>query len=407
MLVYDKAYKFFYNELKENKELYEYLPTWAQNYINNNEITEYKGRHVEFLVDYVMVGEYYNEPRYVALREIIRDRGFVRITGDRVNNYVVNYSEKITEVIHDIKLPREIEEVNNIILSDMFYGESVAKLLDDIMKTKNYDILNDNTIERLININEYKIIHYLVETGRENLLSDNKTKEIIGLERQKNAAFFQRICQTLDEKKISFWLRYVRSEDINVYGVYSNVYILPALLECLKGGVSIKIIRELFDKGADIKAADNNERTVLMYALRCGESMSFIIDNLLNEDACVKDLGGATLLMHACVGGYMAAIKKVLKLGVDINAVDINGRTAVGMAYIKNNIELVEYLMKEGASNPGKIPKDKRNRFRDLLHEVKKDYGKERIKGIPKQDKIEIVPTIDRKNKRRSKDRIK
>jgi ankyrin repeat protein len=67
-------------------------------------------------------------------------------------------------------------------------------------------------------------------------------------------------------------------------------------------------------------------------------------------DICAKDIYATTVLMHACVGGYiqiakelLAAIKKTPNF--DINDKNINGTTGLMLACEHSHVEVVKLLL--------------------------------------------------------------
>ena len=144
-----------------------------------------------------------------------------------------------------------------------------------------------------------------------------------------------------------------------------------------------------------------------MYALEKGESMAFIIDNAINvSDANEKDLKGSSLLMYACSGGYMKAVKQLIEEGADINAMDMEGYAPLSMAFNNNNLDVVEYLIKLNVLKQGNIRrKDEFNKLKKRIKENKRSKKEVELQdgfGWSKGNRF-VVENVDRTNKMRSK----
>ena len=136
-----------------------------------------------------------------------------------------------------------------------------------------------------------------------------------------------------------------------------------------KGNVSL--VDSLLDRPVRLDMKDKKKRTVLMYALKKGKSMSCLIDGMINEyNANYTDKKGTSMLMCACAGGYMKAIEYIVSQGVDVDETDYNGNTALGVAFSKNNMEVMRYLIMNGATNPGSI--EKKNEVYKLIGKIER-----------------------------------
>ena len=102
-------------------------------------------------------------------------------------------------------------------------------------------------------------------------------------------------------------------------------------------------------------------------------------------DARAEDKDGRTLLMYACASGCTYVVKKIIgKLDQNkyedysyINAVDMEGCTALGMAFSKGHKDVAEYLIKEGIMNPGTI--ENKDDFGKLVKDVNSRRNQQEI----------------------------
>ena len=135
----------------------------------------------------------------------------------------------------------------------------------------------------------------------------------------------------------------------------------------------VDTVKFLISKGANKKAEDNSNKSVLMYALAKGEIMSFVIEEIIDEaNLRLVDKDAKNLLMYACQGGYMPAVKKLvdklLKLDIGLDNTDAKGWTAAGIAFSRGDTRMTEYLMRKGAVEAGRIPN--KNGFYELKGKI-------------------------------------
>lgn len=303
-----------------------------------------------------------------------------------IENKILDRVEKARTVGDDIYI-RQV----------FFTGIDMAKVIKenktDVKRiSRDIDKIDDKDILIAVKAEDIKWVKRLLKRGCNLEMKDAHGKNALMIAIEKKN---MNIVKAILEKGINIEMRDDKGKSALMIAIENN-YI---------DGVNI-----LLNNGADINAMDNNNRNVLMYALRCGESMSFLINSLLSRDAIVEDNDGVTLLMHACAGGYMNAIRRTLELGIDINAMDAYGRTAVGMAYSKNDMELAEYLMKQGAVSPGNMSRDKKDKFRKLVHKVSIEdrLGKEET-TLERREVVDVeqVEVGSRRNKKKNKGKQK
>lgn len=128
---------------------------------------------------------------------------------------------------------------------------------------------------------------------------------------------------------------------------------------------SVKIVRYLAAKGADIHATDStqNRRNALHLAATAGRPhmIRALVDLELDIDN--PDALNATPLIHAAASGCIEAVKACVEAGADVNAVMNGNRTALdgaheyntrevygmNMVVCKDHDEIIEYLESRGA----------------------------------------------------------
>ncbi|CAN9468558.1 unnamed protein product [Alternaria alternata] len=119
------------------------------------------------------------------------------------------------------------------------------------------------------------------------------------------------------------------------------------------------IVRLLISQGADVNAARGNGygRTALQAACETGNEK--IVDLLLEKGADVNEdvgsLGGKSSLACAVWAGHLGIVKKLLNLGADINQPGSEelGHTALSAAAQLNNLEMLDFLIANGARTQG------------------------------------------------------
>lgn len=155
-----------------------------------------------------------------------------------------------------------------------------------------------------------------------------------------------------------------------------------ALMVAAKEGDNERI-RELIDKGADVNRSNNNGGTPIMYAALSGkpDTVSLLLERGARVDAVAEN--GWTALMIASVKGYVAVARLLLERGAEPNQADVyswtplmravyeqrlqmarllarhrrtrvnqrgeNGVTALHLAVVKGNVDIVKLLLAQGA----------------------------------------------------------
>ena len=109
------------------------------------------------------------------------------------------------------------------------------------------------------------------------------------------------------------------------------------------------VVQLLLEKGADVEARDNDERTALHWAAREGHTT--VMQLLLEKGADVeaKDICGRTPLRWAAYSGHAIVVQLLLEKGADVEARDDNGRTALRLAARAGHEVVVQLLLEKGA----------------------------------------------------------
>lgn len=119
----------------------------------------------------------------------------------------------------------------------------------------------------------------------------------------------------------------------------------------------LRIVESLIDAGADVNAADNDGRTVLILAASRGHGE--IVDRLIDARADINaaDNSDETALMLAASGGFDKIVKILIDADANVNAADKKGITALMFAIEAANepnkhryIEIVKLLIHAGAN---------------------------------------------------------
>ena len=116
------------------------------------------------------------------------------------------------------------------------------------------------------------------------------------------------------------------------------------------GRCSKDTLQELINHGADIDAKSNDGTTALLCACRTGQSESVLFLLEAGADVKIAKPDGNTSLHTAVYGNCNGeALQKIIQLGVNVNAINNNGQTALIRACYTAQAESVTVLLKNKA----------------------------------------------------------
>eukprot|EP01126_Amoeba_proteus_P003913 TRINITY_DN1131_c0_g1_i17.p1 TRINITY_DN1131_c0_g1~~TRINITY_DN1131_c0_g1_i17.p1 ORF type:complete len:169 (+),score=34.84 TRINITY_DN1131_c0_g1_i17:598-1104(+) len=110
------------------------------------------------------------------------------------------------------------------------------------------------------------------------------------------------------------------------------------------------LLEQLLNAGGNINLQDSNGKTLLHVAIQ--EGRWEIVDLLLKKRADPKltNEGEVSCLHFAAAQGDKNGFVKILSLGLDINAVNKNGKTPLHVASEKGHLDVIKVLLMNGAS---------------------------------------------------------
>lgn len=109
-------------------------------------------------------------------------------------------------------------------------------------------------------------------------------------------------------------------------------------------------VENLVAKGANVNLQDQKKRTPLIFAATNGHTsvVKFLIES--GADVNAKDSGGQTALLYACKRSFNEIAAFLLENGAEVNVQSKKkGITALMLAAVWDNVELVQLLLEHGA----------------------------------------------------------
>ena len=141
-----------------------------------------------------------------------------------------------------------------------------------------------------------------------------------------------------------------------------NIKDLPPLAGAVMNNANINTLSKLIESGADVNAVGGESLSALHIA--SGKGLTEVVAFLMKNGADInrpERSGGCTPLMIAVALKNLETVSKLLELGADVSAVDLEGNSALHNA-CKNNISnIIAELISHGAdlnqrNNEGKTP---------------------------------------------------
>ena len=163
--------------------------------------------------------------------------------------------------------------------------------------------------------------------------------------------------------------------DINMTDPDGNTYLLKAV----RGDYSKEVVQAIINNGGNVNATNNNCVSALGMACKKGQIDTIDVLIKLGADINMTDPDGNTYLLKAVREDYSKeVVQAIINKGGDVNAVNNNYVSALGMACQKGQIDTIDVLIKLGAD----INKTDPDGNTYLLKAVREDYSKEVVQAI-------------------------
>ncbi|KAL6608396.1 ankyrin [Neocallimastix sp. 'constans'] len=406
-LIYDKACELFYDRLREEPEFYigsKIMPKfwgdimeWSKKYFHSHHLDHKFSSVIEFMSEYIIGNDASRHPiRYIAIKEIMKDCGFIEeIIKD--NKYGNDYYRKQSEItmtrlkrgIMDIKSGKELNQLNNNLISIHSRGVDIKTLIDFIVDNNNFELMNHinfdsfdidineadvNGVTKLMKVcqtcNDCNSIKYIVK-AKENINQQDKygwTALMYALY-NKNVEMARFLIENGADVNLSNNVRWTalmyscrRSEDLELIkrliDVGSNINHMEkkgwtALMLAIEYNKNLEIAKFLIERGADVHLIDHEKWNALIHACRCSEDVELIqllIDAGSNINQQTKD--GLSALMIAIEYNETIEIAKFLiSHGADVNLLNDHKWTALMFACrYSEDFELIKQLIDAGSN---------------------------------------------------------
>lgn len=309
-LIYDRAAVNIMDDIEKNPNKISQLLDWFNSYLdrrNFNEVKKDKELVVDFFSTYITKGVYNEKIRYLAIRELLLDYGFIAIrklkhkmilSEDRTRQFLaeVDSEEKkrtLMKLEKDPKLFINIASDPMFSYEDIWEDEKIKKIIEGFVGI-------DEAIVYACEYENVDMVKYLLnnEVSLEVADEEGRTPLIIAYEQ--------------------------RAKDI---------------VECL------------LKKGANINATDSYGNTMLMLASEKNDMdmVKYLVERGVDVNASSL-LEGNTALIVACYKDNTNIAKYLVENGACVNEENRYGGTPLEFACENNNIELMIFLVKNFAS---------------------------------------------------------
>ena len=123
-----------------------------------------------------------------------------------------------------------------------------------------------------------------------------------------------------------------------------------SFLQLLSGIGCSRSIRYLLERGADRNAANDNCKGALDIAASRGpfEAVKVLIDYEIGDKIPISKLDDA--LFESCVSGHLEVVNFLIERGANVNSCNTEGVQVIAYAVDYNKADVVELLLKQGAS---------------------------------------------------------
>ncbi len=169
-----------------------------------------------------------------------------------------------------------------------------------------------------------------------------------------------------NEKRCAKIALILLSNGANINAQENHDFLTP--LMCAEMNRNTPLYDLLLKHSADTSLMDRWGNTVLDRACMAGDEK--FVDSLIEHGVNINREEASAALIHAARNGHLSLVKKLKEMGADINAQDVEGRTAIIVAIdrVKPYPEVVDFLIKSGADLSDK------NRYRRSPLEVAKEW---------------------------------
>ncbi|XP_049820265.1 ankyrin repeat and death domain-containing protein 1A-like isoform X2 [Aethina tumida] len=119
---------------------------------------------------------------------------------------------------------------------------------------------------------------------------------------------------------------------------------------------NIDIMEMLIAANCDIEARDKKHYTLLMCAARNNrvDVVNFLLDMLEDVRVDAVDIDGQTALFHAAIGGHKSVVKRLIEVGASPDKRNKESRTALHVACERGHCDVTELLLSHEADMEAK-----------------------------------------------------